>query len=86
MNLDFADVRSVMSSASKQGVAMIGLGESDTRNRAEEAVIHALENPLRNRPGQLLELLVLLRGRGSSALHVPRVQLLEARLEILLEK
>lgn len=46
VNLDFADVRSVMSDTSKAGVAMIGLGESDTRNRAEEAVIHALENPL----------------------------------------
>jgi len=45
INLDFADIRSVMRNCSK-GVAMIGLGESDTRNRAEEAVTHALENPL----------------------------------------
>ncbi len=46
INLDFADVRSVMREGSGRGIAMIGLGESDTRNRAEEAVTHALENPL----------------------------------------
>jgi len=46
INLDFADVRSVMREGSGRGIAMIGLGESDTRNRAEEAVVHALENPL----------------------------------------
>ncbi len=46
VNLDFADVRAVMREGSGRGIAMIGLGESDTRNRAEEAVTHALENPL----------------------------------------
>ena len=46
INLDFADVRAVMRGGAGQGIAMIGLGESDTRNRAEEAVLHALENPL----------------------------------------
>jgi|TARA_B100002003_G_C14140617_1_gene548490 cell division protein FtsZ len=46
VNLDFADVRSVMEEAAGKGIAMIGLGESDTRNRAEEAVMHAVENPL----------------------------------------
>jgi cell division protein FtsZ len=46
VNLDFADVRAVMKEGSGRGIAMIGLGESDTRNRAEEAVTHALENPL----------------------------------------
>ncbi|WP_456475550.1 cell division protein FtsZ [Candidatus Pyrohabitans sp.] len=46
VNLDFADVRAVMREGSRNGIAMIGLGESDTRNRAEEAVLHALENPL----------------------------------------
>jgi cell division protein FtsZ len=46
VNLDFADVRAVMQEGSGRGIAMIGLGESDTRNRAEEAVMHALENPL----------------------------------------
>ncbi len=46
VNLDFADVRSVMKEGAGKGIAMIGLGESDTRNRAEEAVRHALDNPL----------------------------------------
>ncbi len=46
VNLDFADVRSVMKEAAGRGIAMIGLGESDSRNRAEEAVTQALENPL----------------------------------------
>jgi len=45
VNLDFADVRAVMASG---GIAMIGLGESDTENRAFEAVEHALNNPLIN--------------------------------------
>jgi len=35
INLDFADVRTVMEGG---GVAMIGLGESDTENRAQEAI------------------------------------------------
>ena len=43
VNLDFADVRRIMS---KGGVAMIGIGESDTENRAEEAVKDALSSPL----------------------------------------
>ncbi len=43
VNLDFADIKSVMTSG---GVAMIGLGESDSENRAEEAVEKAIENPL----------------------------------------
>lgn len=46
INLDFADVRAVMKEGSGKGIAMIGLGESNTKNRAEEAVTHALENPL----------------------------------------
>lgn len=46
VNLDFADVRSVMKEGAGRGIAMIGLGESDSRNRAEEAVQHALDNPL----------------------------------------
>jgi cell division protein FtsZ len=46
INLDFADVRSVMKEGAGKGIAMIGLGESDSRNRAEEAITHALENPL----------------------------------------
>jgi len=43
VNLDFADIRAVMSGG---GVALIGVGESDSDNRAVEAVEKALNNPL----------------------------------------
>jgi len=43
INLDFADVKTIMSSG---GIAMIGVGESDTENRAVEAVEKAIKNPL----------------------------------------
>lgn len=43
VNLDFADIRAVMKHG---GVALIGVGESDTENRALEAVQKALSNPL----------------------------------------
>jgi cell division protein FtsZ len=43
INLDFADVRTVLQNG---GVAMIGIGESDTDNRAAEAVDEALNSPL----------------------------------------
>lgn len=43
VNLDFADVRTIMS---RGGVALIGVGESDTENRAIEAVEKAIQNPL----------------------------------------
>jgi cell division protein FtsZ len=43
VNLDFADIKTVMGNG---GVAMIGVGESDTENRASEAVQKAIENPL----------------------------------------
>ncbi len=43
VNLDFADIRAVMDGG---GLAMIGLGDSDTENRAIEAVERALNNPL----------------------------------------
>lgn len=43
VNLDFADVRTIMG---KGGVAMIGVGESDTDNRAIDAVEKAINNPL----------------------------------------
>jgi len=43
VNLDFADIRAVMG---KGGVALIGVGESDTENRATEAVEKAIQNPL----------------------------------------
>lgn len=43
VNLDFADIRTVMGDG---GVALIGVGESDSENRAQEAVEKALNNPL----------------------------------------
>ena len=43
VNLDFADVKAIMSEG---GVAMIGVGESDSENRADESVEKALQNPL----------------------------------------
>ena len=43
VNLDFADIKAIMGSG---GVALIGVGESDTENRATEAVEKAIENPL----------------------------------------
>ncbi len=43
VNLDYADVKTVMSDG---GVALIGVGESDTENRAVEAVEKAINNPL----------------------------------------
>ncbi len=43
VNLDFADVRAVMRDG---GLAMIGMGDSDSENRAAEAVERALNNPL----------------------------------------
>jgi cell division protein FtsZ len=43
VNLDFADVKAIMSEG---GVAMIGVGESDSENRADESVEKALANPL----------------------------------------
>ncbi|MFH1592406.1 MAG: cell division protein FtsZ [Candidatus Woesearchaeota archaeon] len=43
VNLDFADIKTVMG---KGGVSLIGVGESDTDNRAVEAVLKAVNNPL----------------------------------------
>jgi cell division protein FtsZ len=43
VNLDFADIRAVMGNG---GVALIGVGESDSENRAVEAVQKAIDNPL----------------------------------------
>ncbi len=43
VNLDFADVRTTMKNG---GVSIIALGEASGENRAEEAVINALRNPL----------------------------------------
>ena len=44
VNLDFADIKTVMSNG---GVSLIGIGESDSsENRAQEAVNRAISNPL----------------------------------------
>ncbi|MBI2151192.1 cell division protein FtsZ [Candidatus Woesearchaeota archaeon] len=43
VNLDFADVKTIMNEG---GVALIGVGESDAENRAEDSVLKALGNPL----------------------------------------
>jgi len=43
VNLDFADIRSVMVDG---GVSLIGMGEADTQDRATEAVEKAIQNPL----------------------------------------
>jgi cell division protein FtsZ len=43
VNLDYADVKTIMHSG---GVATIGVGVSDTKNRAYEVVEQALKNPL----------------------------------------
>ena len=43
VNLDFADIRTIMSDG---GVSLIGMGESDTEHRADDAVQKAIQNPL----------------------------------------
>jgi len=43
INRDFADIKAIMKEG---GVAMIGVGESDSENRAVEAVEKAINNPL----------------------------------------
>jgi cell division protein FtsZ len=43
INLDFADFRTIVK---RGGVAVVGVGESDAPNRAEEAVRNALRSPL----------------------------------------
>ena len=43
VNLDFADIKAVMVDG---GVSLIGMGESDSNNRALDAVEKAIQNPL----------------------------------------
>ena len=43
VNLDFADIKAVMANG---GVSLIGMGESDSNQRAQEAIDKALNNPL----------------------------------------
>ena len=46
INLDYADVKSVMTGSGEGSVSVIGFGESDTDARVEESVHRALSNPL----------------------------------------
>ncbi|MCX6726628.1 MAG: cell division protein FtsZ [Candidatus Shapirobacteria bacterium] len=43
INLDFADIRSIMSNA---GSALMGVGEAEGDNKAQKAVMEAIESPL----------------------------------------
>lgn len=43
VNLDYADVKAIMNEG---GVAVVGYGESDTKNKGQEAIHEALSNPL----------------------------------------
>lgn len=43
VNLDFADIKTIMLNG---GVSLIGMGEADTEQRAQDAVIKAIDNPL----------------------------------------
>lgn len=43
VNLDYADVKAIMSSG---GVSTVGFGESNSENRAEDAITKAMTNPL----------------------------------------
>jgi len=43
INLDFADFKTIVK---RGGIAVVGIGESDAPNRAEEAVKNALRSPL----------------------------------------
>ncbi|MEK6848031.1 MAG: cell division protein FtsZ, partial [Nanoarchaeota archaeon] len=43
VNLDFADIKSVMSNG---GVSLIGIGEADSKDRSREAIEKAMSNPL----------------------------------------
>ncbi len=43
VNLDYADVKTIMTGG---GVSVVGIGESTSENRVEEAVTRALSNPL----------------------------------------
>ncbi len=71
VNLDYADVKAIMSNG---GVAVIGVGESASENRAEEAVRKSLTNPLLD---------VEYRGATGALIHVtggPDMTLEEANL------
>jgi len=58
MNLDYADVKTIMTGG---GVAMIGVGEAEGKNRVEEAVHDAMNHPLLD---------VDYRGASGALIHV----------------
>jgi cell division protein FtsZ len=58
INLDYADVKTIMSGG---GVAVIGLGESDTTDKVNESVRQALTHPLLD---------VDYRGANGALIHV----------------
>ncbi|MBR9700310.1 cell division protein FtsZ [Candidatus Woesearchaeota archaeon] len=73
VNLDFADIRTVMGNG---GVALIGVGESDSDNRSVEAVEKAISNPLLD---------VDISGAGGALINVaggPDMTLEEARMVV----
>lgn len=81
INLDFADIKNVMTDA---GMAMIGLGESDSENRAEESVERALNNPLldvdlKNATGALVNV------TGGSDLTLEDARMIVAKVSETLE-
>lgn len=70
VNLDFADVRAIMKEG---GLAMIGMGESNSENKAFESVERALNNPL---------LAVDVNGAGGALINViggPDITIREAQ-------
>lgn len=70
VNLDFADVRTIMRDG---GIAMIGVGESSSENRAFESVERALNNPL---------LIVDINGATGALIHViggPQITMRQAQ-------
>jgi len=79
INLDYADVRTIMSNGE---VAMVGLGEGSGHDRVKEAVLDALQNPLLD---------IDITGAKGALIHVsggPDMSLLEAErcAEIVVEK
>jgi len=67
LNLDFADVRTIMEGA---GMAMIGMGESDTGDRALESVHEALNSPLLDLdPSNAKGALINVSGSSDLTLH-----------------
>ena len=67
INLDFADVRTVMSNA---GSAMMGIGTASGENRATEAATQAISSPLMEQPiAGATGMLLNITGSDELALH-----------------